>query len=155
MDLYSQFTWLNQLLRSQYANGAIEASADYSADTANASDHVHGSNETANVYASAAIDSNAVNGCGQTVDYTQLMQQFNQSNEHFLAALLKKGTSPITAALASASQQHGKQQATALIPPTPPRTPITQSAPQQQQVSATMRNAFFFVCVCLSFVVLC
>lgn len=148
MDLYSQFTWLNHLIRSQYATGAIEQSnTGNSGERTKAATKVPGSKKSTNAYASATIDSNADNGCNQTIDYTQLMQQFNQSNEHFLAALLKKGTISTTVA----SQPHSKQSTTALIPPTPPRTPITPSAPQQQQVSAAMRNAFFRFCFCCFF----
>lgn len=125
MDLYSQFTWLNQLLQSQQNNDAVIGSneTEHSAETVNANNDCD-TNETTNVYTS----NNAVDGCRQAIDYMQLLTQFNQNNQHFLAALLKKGASP-TAALAST--QH-KQQTTALIPPTPPRTPITPSAPQQQ-----------------------
>lgn len=135
MDLYSQFTWLSQVLRPQFSSDAgSESNAEHSAEIVSQSRNTNDKfinriNETSNVYTSANIDSNAANGCRQTIDYIQLMKQFNQNNEHFLAALLKKGSSP-TAALASASQH--KQQTVALIPPTPPRTPITSSAAQQQ-----------------------
>lgn len=126
MDLYSQFTWLNQLLRSQHTTDAVVGSnqTEDHTESVNANDESD-SNETTNVYTS----NNAVDGCRQAIDYMQFLTQFNQNNEHFIAALLNKGASP-AAALASATQH--KQQTTALIPPTPPRTPITPSAPQQQ-----------------------
>lgn len=137
MDLYSQFTWLNQLLRSQHhTTDAVVGSnqTENHAESVNANDESD-SNETTNVYTS----NNAVDGCRQAIDYMQLLTQFNQNNEHFIAALLNKGASP-TAALASATQH--KQQTTALIPPTPPRTPITPSAPQQQVSSQAEPHSF-------------
>lgn len=145
MDLYSQSMWLSQVLRPQFNSAAgSESNAEHSVELGSQSrntndEYLNRSNETSNVYTSANIDSNAVNGCRQTIDYIQLMKQFNQNNQHFLAALLEKGSSP-TAALASASQH--RQQTVALIPPTPPRTPITLSAAQQQVSSHAKPDHF-------------
>lgn len=64
-------------------------------------------------------------------------QFFNQTNENFFPALLKRGANLSQTQSTTAAQQ--KQQQNALVPPTPPRTPITPSA-QHQQVTHSLTH---------------
>lgn len=144
----SQFNQMRQQLNETVSDqmNNVETS-DYSAVNGDddADDH-----ETANINAANDIDHSDINACNnQNFDITQLINMFNQKNENFLAALLKKGANQST-------QSTQKQQQNALVPPTPPRTPITPSAQHQQvtiraYLSLTLLFNVFFFCFCVLF----
>lgn len=149
MEVQPQFNqltqyWLSQLNQMRQANGIPNdqlnntENCDYAADDADDHDH-----DTANINASNDSQSDDINACNQNVDFTQFVNLFNQNNENFLAALLKKGANQST-------QSTQKQQQNALVPPTPPRTPITPSA-QHQQV--TIRICIYIYLSCAVVVV--
>lgn len=135
---------LNETVNDQMNN--VENS-DYAASNGDDDADNH---ETANINAANDIDHSDINACNnQNFDITQLINMFNQKNENFLAALLKKGANQST-------QSTQKQQQNALVPPTPPRTPITPSAQHQQvtiraYLSLTLLFNVFCFCVCFFF----
>lgn len=140
LNQLTQF-WLSHLSQMYQLNGAASLQ----------SNDIENSNNTINTDHNNPTNINATNendrddACSQTkFNITQLASLFNQNNENFLTALLKKGTIANQSATQSATQ---KQQQNALVPPTPPRTPITPSA-QHQQVSAYF---FFSLFMCVFF----
>lgn len=128
MEVQPQLNQLTQFWLSQLSQMHLLTDVDSNGqpnemgncDYAKVVDH-----ETANINATNENHRDA-SACTQNVDFThQLANLFNQNNENFLTALLKKGTNQST-------QSTQKQQQNALVPPTPPRTPITPSAQHQQ-----------------------
>lgn len=120
--------WLAQLsktmieLSSEKQDQESDTHMDQTHSDSNTDECASANNETANITASNQINSDNVE-C-RAIDYLQLANLFNQNNENFLAALLKKSASGTSAPIAK--QQQSQQNA--LVPPTPPRTPITASS---------------------------
>lgn len=150
LNQLTQF-WLSQLNQMHQFNQIVNQSNGDDSSGGGSGDAAAGTavdEETANANVSSDLHNVSSSACQsqlhqqfvQNFDFNRFASQlFNQTNENFLPALLKKGANLSQTQSTTAAQQ--KQQQNALVPPTPPRTPITPSA-QHQQVTHSLTYSY-------------
>lgn len=153
LNQLTQF-WLSQLNQMHQFNQIVnqsngdDSSSGGGGDAAATAAATAADEETTNTNVSSDVHNVSYSACQpllhqqfvQNFDFNRFASQlFNQTNENFLPALLKRGANLSQAQSTTAAQQ--KQQQNALVPPTPPRTPITPSA-QHQQVTHSLTYSF-------------